>query len=121
MAPALGTCEAYRHDDTREAECSRDHVQMRKARADVGQRGALGARPLAFIFLVFCLSRLLIFSAMAVSPWFITPAIPRWNLDDPLLRPLFRWDAGWYLNIAEYGYAYNGDPTQEHNIVFFPL
>jgi Gpi18-like mannosyltransferase len=94
---------------------------MRNARADAGHRWSLGPRPLAFIVLVFALSRLLIFSAMAVSPWFIAPAIPRWNLDDPLLRPLFRWDAGWYLNIAEYGYAYNGDPTQEHNIVFFPL
>jgi Gpi18-like mannosyltransferase len=121
MAPAWGTCEVYRHDNTREAAFSGAHVKMRQARSDVGQRWSLGARPLAFIFRVFCLSRLLIFSAMAVSPWFIAPAIPRWNLDDPLLRPLFRWDAGWYLNIAEYGYAYNGDPTQEHNIVFFPL
>jgi Gpi18-like mannosyltransferase len=121
VAPASGTCEAYRHGDTREAAFSGAHVKMRQARSDIGQRWSLGARPLAFIFLVFALSRLLIFSAMAVSPWFIAPAIPRWNLDDPLLRPLFRWDAGWYLNIAEYGYTYNGDPTQEHNIVFFPL
>jgi hypothetical protein len=58
---------------------------------------------------------------MAVSPWLVTPASPRWNLNDPLLQPLFRWDAGWYLNIAEYGYTYDGDPTHEQNVVFFPL
>jgi Gpi18-like mannosyltransferase len=96
-------------------------VMMREHRSDVGHRWALGARELAFIVLVFSLSRLLIFSAIAVSPWLITPAVPRWNVDDPLLQPLFRWDAGWYLNIAEYGYAYDGDPTHEQNVVFFPL
>jgi hypothetical protein len=79
------------------------------------------SQQLSFVALVFGLSRLLIFLAVAASPWFIDPGVPRWTLDDPLLRPLFRWDAGWYLNIAEYGYAYSGDPTKEHNIVFFPL
>ncbi len=81
--------------------------------------GPLGPRSPASSFLVFSLSRLLIFSAMAVSPWGIAPVIPRWNLDDPLLRPLCRWDASRYLRIAEYGYASNGDPTQEPNIVCF--
>src|SRR5262245_14791483 len=94
---------------------------MRELRSDVGLRRALGTRQLAFIVLVFSLSRLLIFAAMAVSPWLITPESPRWNLNDPLLQPLFRWDAGWYLNIAEYGYTYDGNPTQEQNVVFFPL
>jgi hypothetical protein len=76
-----------------------------------------------FILWVFALSRIVIIAAMAVSPWVMPPAAtPRqWNLDDPLLRPLFRWDAGWYLTIAQHGYTYNGNPQQEQNIVFLPL
>jgi hypothetical protein len=76
-----------------------------------------------FILGVFALSRLVILAALAVSPGVLPPAAtPRqWNLEDPLLRPLFRWDAGWYLSIAQHGYAYNGDPHREHNLVFLPL
>jgi hypothetical protein len=76
-----------------------------------------------FILAIFVLSRGVIFAAMAISPWFVSqsanPTI--WHLEDPLLRPLLRWDAGWYLNIAVHGYSYNGDPTQAQNIVFQPL
>lgn len=80
-------------------------------------------REMRFVFLVFFLSRLLIFSSMAVSPLFIAPATNpgKWDLPNPLLRPLFRWDAGWYLSIAMDGYTYNGNPSQEQNIGFFPL
>ena len=83
----------------------------------------LGTRDAAFVFLVFFLSRAVIFAAMAISPWYVTEsAFPfKWSIDNPLLRPLFRWDAGWYMGIAQYGYSYNGDPTREHNIVFLPL
>jgi hypothetical protein len=78
--------------------------------------------PTGFIALVFVLSRLVVVAALAVSPWVVPPAVPQtWNLEDPLLRPLFRWDAGWYLNIAQHGYTYNGNPNQEQNIVFLPL
>jgi hypothetical protein len=78
---------------------------------------------LRFVFVVFLLSRLVIFSAMAVSPWVITPVAARevWNLDNPLLRPLFRWDAGWYLSIARNGYSYDGNLGRQQNIAFFPL
>ena len=60
---------------------------------------------------------------MAVSPWVITPVAAReaWNLDNPLLRPLFRWDAGWYLSIARNGYSYDGNLGRQQNIAFFPL
>jgi Mannosyltransferase (PIG-V) len=79
--------------------------------------------PVKFIALVFVLSRLVIVVALAVSPWIIPPAATpqQWNIDDPLLRPLFRWDAGWYLDIAQHGYRYNGNPQQTQNIVFLPL
>ena len=84
---------------------------------------SIGTREVVFIFLVFFLSRLIIFSAMTVSPRFITrPTGPNfWDLGTPVLRPLFRWDAGWYLRIAEKGYSYNGNPRQQQSIAFFPL
>lgn len=37
------------------------------------------------------------------------------------LGSLVRFDAGWYLKIASGGYVYNGDPTIEQNVAFFPL
>ena len=76
-----------------------------------------------FILWVFTLSRIVIIAAMAVSPWVIPAAATpgQWNLEDPLLRPLFRWDATWYLSIARHGYTYNGNPAQAQNVVFLPL
>ncbi len=31
------------------------------------------------------------------------------------------WDGGWYSNIAQNGYFYNGNPHIQQNIAFFPL
>jgi Gpi18-like mannosyltransferase len=31
-----------------------------------------------------------------------------------------RWDAFWYLSIAEHGYQWDGNPQREQNVVFFP-
>jgi hypothetical protein len=80
-------------------------------------------RDTAFVLLIFLLSRGVVFSAMTVSPWFVAQsANPNiWHIEDSLLRPLFRWDAGWYLSIAQHGYSYSGNPTQHHNIAFLPL
>ena len=36
-------------------------------------------------------------------------------------RDLFRFDAAYYLDIAQHGYAYGGDPSSSPNIVFAPL
>jgi mannosyltransferase PIG-V len=96
---------------------------------DLGERptpstnGRIGSRDAAFVFLVFSLSRAIIFSAMGMSSGYVTEAAypSKWQINSVLLRPLFRWDAGWYMSIAQHGYAYNGDPTREHNIVFLPL
>lgn len=84
---------------------------------------SIGTREVVFVFLVFFLSRVVVLSAMVVSPRFIAPLTPRGAriLDDPLPRRLFRWDAGWYLKVAKYGYSYNGNPRQQQNIAFFPL
>jgi hypothetical protein len=31
-----------------------------------------------------------------------------------------RWDAGWYVDIAFYGYRWRGDPSKQENVAFFP-
>ena len=78
-------------------------------------------RQLIFIGQIFLLSRLIICAAIAASPWFYEPAPTHSSLGDPFLRPLFQWDTGWYLSIALHGYSYNGDPTQQQNVAFYPL
>ena len=34
---------------------------------------------------------------------------------------MLQWDSEWYFKIATEGYRYNGDPTIQQNIVFYPL
>jgi hypothetical protein len=84
---------------------------------------SIGTREVVFVFLVFFLSRVVVLSAIVVSPRFIAPATPRGarTPDDPLSRRLIRWDAAWYLKVAKYGYSYNGNPRQQQSIAFFPL
>lgn len=84
---------------------------------------SIGPREVVFVLLVFTLSRVVMFSAMSVGPRFITRPTDAafWDINDRVLRPLFRWDAGWYLEIAQEGYAYDGDPRRQQNIAFFPL
>lgn len=38
-----------------------------------------------------------------------------------VLQALIHWDAGWYLDIAQHGYKYNGNDLMQQNIAFFPL
>ena len=68
-----------------------------------GTATRLGLNPRAalFVLLVFSLSRLLVFGAMATSSLVLPRSqVAGWDLDNPILRPLFRWDTGWYLSIA---------------------
>jgi len=47
---------------------------------------------------------------------------PNWQVfgpDHPLLNGFFRWDSGWYLNIAKRGYRYHEDGTS--SVAFYPL
>lgn len=38
----------------------------------------------------------------------------------PWLNLSLRWDADWYLNIAAFGYSWDGDWTRQQSVVFFP-
>ena len=40
--------------------------------------------------------------------------------DSPLLNLPARWDSLWYSEIATFGYRWDGDPTRQQSIVFFP-
>lgn len=48
--------------------------------------------------------------------------LPRTYPNAPPFDPgiLYRWDAGWYLRVAEFGYSWNGNPRTENPVVFFP-
>lgn len=46
---------------------------------------------------------------------------PPFRMSSNEFRNLFgRWDAGWYIGIAESGYNYWGNLTRQSNIAFFP-
>lgn len=38
-----------------------------------------------------------------------------------LVHQLLQWDSEWYFRIVTDGYQYNGDPTIQQSIVFYPL
>jgi hypothetical protein len=55
----------------------------------------------------------------------ITTGVPaeleRFRVSEDLLANLLaRWDAQWYLGIAQEGYQWDGNPRREQNVVFFP-
>jgi hypothetical protein len=39
---------------------------------------------------------------------------------DPLENLVARWDSGWYLRIVDEGYNWNGNASDQQNVVFFP-
>jgi hypothetical protein len=70
-------------------------------------------------------SRPIIFFAglLAVVMFGYPPGAPPWrDYDNELMNLPLRWDAGWYLQIAENGYSYIREAGAEaqQNIVFFP-
>jgi Gpi18-like mannosyltransferase len=73
--------------------------------------------------LIFLGSRLVMVLAIAcASRWLPpNPVTAYWNVNLPGLNYLLRWDAQWYLTIAEQGYHYNGNNFIEHPVVFYPL
>jgi hypothetical protein len=63
----------------------------------------------------------LLIGYLAVVTIGIVPGTERFRVsDNPLENLLARWDAQWYLSIAEEGYQWDGNPRLEQNVVFFP-
>ena len=71
---------------------------------------------------VFVLTRLAVFLVAAcayrLSPAPVSPPIELY-LGKSALGAWIRWDAGWYLNVAERGYWF--DTVGQSNVAFFPL
>ena len=44
-----------------------------------------------------------------------------WSAGPIWYHQLLQWDSEWYFKIVTEGYRYNGDPTIQQNIVFYPL
>ena len=58
---------------------------------------------------------------LAVVTIGIVPGTERFRVSgDGIESLLARWDAQWYLSIAQVGYQWNGNVEQEQNVVFFP-
>ena len=52
----------------------------------------------------------------------ILPSRPEvWSAGPFWYHQLLQWDLEWYFKIVTEGYRYNGDPTIQQNVVFYPL
>ena len=71
---------------------------------------------------IFGVSRIVILMGFAFSATYLKPNSGPgiWNIVAPWWRYLLRYDSAYYLDIASYGYNYNGNPQAMQSIVFFP-
>ncbi len=79
--------------------------------------------PWQFVLLIFLSSRVLVsVAAVLAQLWLPMPnsgEFYRIHPDFPLLDAVARWDSGFYLEIAKYGYAFSLNEIS--NVAFFPL
>lgn len=83
-----------------------------------GPRGEL-ALVLGLMLLSYLLAQVVPIVALAQLP--AGPRYPAALLELYADAPLFRFDAGFYRDLVEHGYAFDGNTGHESNIVFFPL
>ncbi len=74
-------------------------------------------KPVDQIVVTFLLT---IWVGIWLSQYFFIPDAT-YNHIPNIVKSLIHWDAGWYMNIAQHGYSYNGNPMIQQNIAFFPL
>jgi 4-amino-4-deoxy-L-arabinose transferase-like glycosyltransferase len=70
---------------------------------------------------IFLCSRAVVALGLVFSQKYVPSAIERWSAGPFWYHQLLQWDSEWYFKIATEGYRYNGDPTIQQNIVFYPL
>jgi len=70
---------------------------------------------------IFLCSRVVVALGLVFSQKYVPSAIERWSAGPLWYHQLLQWDSEWYFKIATEGYRYNGDPTIQQNIVFYPL
>src|SRR3954471_25030138 len=71
--------------------------------------------------LIFLCSRVVVALGLVFSQKYLPSSIERWSAGPFSYHQLLQWDSEWYFKIATEGYRYNGDPTIQQNIVFYPL
>jgi len=77
--------------------------------------------PYFWAILIFLCSRVVVALGLVFSQKYLPSAIERWSAGPLWYHQLLQWDSEWYFKIATEGYRYNGDPTIQQNIVFYPL
>ena len=70
---------------------------------------------------IFLCSRTVVALGLAFAQKYLPVASDVWSAGPSWYHQLLQWDSEWYFKIATEGYRYNGDPTIEQNIVFYPL
>jgi Gpi18-like mannosyltransferase len=69
---------------------------------------------------IFLCSRAVVALGLVFSQKYL-PATDDWSAGPFWFHQLLQWDSEWYFKIVTEGYRYNGDPTIQQNIVFYPL
>jgi Gpi18-like mannosyltransferase len=70
---------------------------------------------------IFLCSRTVVALGLAFAQKYLPVASDVWSAGPSWYHQLLQWDSEWYFKIATEGYRYNGDPTVQQNIVFYPL
>ncbi|MEA2934738.1 MAG: hypothetical protein QOD74_1384 [Variibacter sp.] len=81
------------------------------------------AWPYTSALVIFVLSRCVVAGAIFCKD-FVVPARQGphiWQMGEAWYHDILRWDAGWYIRIAEQGYGLPASPAEQSSIVFFPL
>ena len=74
-------------------------------------------RPYAIVLAIFASSRFVVYAAVAFALVYVRrshPELP--DVGPSWYHALLRWDAGWYLNIVDKGYA-----DEINSAAFYPL
>ena len=70
---------------------------------------------------IFLCSRVVVALGLVFSRKYLTIWPEVWSAGPFWYHQLLQWDSEWYFGIATEGYRYNGDPTIQQNVVFYPL
>src|SRR5258707_13022439 len=76
--------------------------------------------PYFWAILIFLCSRVVVALGLVFSQKYL-PATDVWSAGPFWYHQLLQWDSEWYFKIVTEGYRYNGDPTIQQNIGFYPL
>ncbi|QWG20535.1 glycosyltransferase family 39 protein [Bradyrhizobium sediminis] len=71
--------------------------------------------------LIFLCSRTVVALGLVFSQKYLPISPEVWSAGPFWYHQLLQWDSEWYFKIVTQGYQYNGDPTIQQNVVFYPL